>query len=226
MNGFHSFWRGISAKLAASTSGRKIANWTFGKIMLLAVGLQLAGAAPAHAVGACEAQKQLAPRKTKATPDGRPPFALGDSVMLGAADALAHAGIRVDARGCRQIAAGLDILARRARGKRLPRVVILQLGTNLDVSPGDISRALRIIGKRRNLVLVTPPNGGSDPAVMRRAARRRNRVCLADWARKAARHPEYAPGDGIHLSASGIRAFTRMLKPYRRVKARRPGACA
>ncbi len=75
-------------------------------------------------------------------------------------------------------------------------------------------------------MLVTPPNGGNDPAIMRRAAQRRNRVCLADWARLVASHPQYAPGDGIHLSASGIAAFTRMLKPYRRVQARRPGACA
>jgi hypothetical protein len=216
----------MSAQFAASTSGKKIANWTVGKIMLLVLGAQLAAAAPAHAVGACEAQKQLAPRKGERAPEGRPPFALGDSVMLGAADALAHAGIRVDARGCRQVSAGLEILARRARAGRLPRVVVVQLGTNLDVSRADIARMVRILGKRRNLVLVTPPNGGSDPARMRRAARRRDRVCLADWARIAARHPEYAPGDGIHLSASGIRAFTRMLKPYRRVKARRPGACA
>ena len=192
----------------------------------MALGTQLAAAAPAQAVGACEAQKQLAPRKTDRTPRGRPPFALGDSVMLGAADALAAAGIRVDARGCRQIGPGLEILARRAREKRLPRVVIVQLGTNLDVARADIARAVRIVGPRRNLVLVTPPNGGSDPAVMRRAARRRDRVCLADWARLVNAHPEYAPGDGIHLSASGIRAFVRMLRPFRRVKTRRPGACA
>jgi hypothetical protein len=194
--------------------------------MLAALLAQLSAAAPAHAIGACEAQKQLAPHKTGKTPKGRPPFAIGDSVMLGAADALAAAGIRVDARGCRQMEAGLGILKRRARQNRLPRVVIVALGTNWYVTAAEIGRAARIIGKKRNLVLVTPPNGGSDPAVMRRAARRRNRVCLADWARLSAAHPHWAPGDGIHLSASGVQAFTHMLKPYRRVKARRPGACA
>ncbi len=124
--------------------------------------------------------------------------------MLGAADALAHAGFRVNARGCRPIWDGLSILAKR---KRFPPAVILGLGANADVARADIGRALRIIGKRSTLVLVTPGNGGADPQLMRRAARRRKRVCVADWARKVRRHPSYAPGDGLHLSFAGIDAY-------------------
>src|SRR3954469_18284747 len=100
MNGFQTRGCGISAHEAASTTGKKIANWTVGKIIVLVVALQ---AAPAHAVGACDAQKQLDARRIPGMPRQRPPFAIGDSVMLGAADALAHAGIKVDARGCRQM---------------------------------------------------------------------------------------------------------------------------
>src|SRR4051794_5220752 len=118
MNGFQTRGWGISAHDNASTTGKKIANWTVGKIIVVLVALQ---AAPAHAIGACDAQKQLDARNIAGMPKGRPPFALGDSVMLGAAEALAHAGIKVDARGCRQMSAGLDILARRKRKHRLPR---------------------------------------------------------------------------------------------------------
>ncbi|MEA2123691.1 MAG: hypothetical protein QOI80_473 [Solirubrobacteraceae bacterium] len=188
----------------------------------------LAHAPAAHAVGACDAQKQLAPRKIHHKVPRRPPFALGDSVMLGAAEALAHAGIRVDARGCRQMEAGLDILARRARRDRLPRAVIVELGTNWVVTRADIGRALRILDPWQKLVLVTPRVAADahDAAVMRHAARRHpKRICLADWARYSAGRSDWAPGDGIHLSASGIRAFVRLLKPYRRVRRHHPAPC-
>jgi hypothetical protein len=148
--------------------------------------------------------------------------------MLGAAEALARAGIKVDARGCRQMSAGVDILARRKRKRRLPRVVIVALGTNWVVTRGDTRRALRILGPRQKLVLVTPRSSADagDARIMRRVARNHpHRVCLADWRRVSAGHPEWAPGDGIHLSASGIAAYTRLLKPYRRVTARHPGPC-
>lgn len=189
----------------------------------------LVQAAPAHAIGACDAQKQLDARRVRGMPEERPPFALGDSVMLGAAEALAQAGIKVDARGCRQMKAGLDILARRKRRHQVPRVVILEFGTNWVVTRADTRRALRILSPRQKLVLVTPRIGADagDARVLRRAARNHpHRVCLADWARESAGRSDWAPGDGIHLSASGIQAFVRLLKPYRRVTARRPGPCA
>jgi hypothetical protein len=186
-----------------------MANWTVGKIIVLAL---LAHAPAAHAIGACDAQKQIHVRHA--------PFAIGDSVLLGAADALARAGFSVDARGCRQMKAGLDILAHR----RLPRVVIVELGTNWVVTPADTRRALRILGPRRKLILVTPRIGADagDARVMRAAARRHpHRVCIADWARYSRGRSDWAPGDGIHLSESGIRAFVRLLV----LTTRRPGPC-
>jgi lysophospholipase L1-like esterase len=192
-------------------------------IVLLVVAVQ-----PAHAVGACEAQSHLDARHIRGMPKQRPPFAIGDSVMLGAAESLAHAGIKVNARGCRQWGDGLDILAKRKRKHRLPRVVIVELGTNWVVTRADTRRALRILDPGQKLVLVTPRTSADtgDARLMRRVARNHpHRVCLADWRRRSAGHSEWAPGDGIHLSASGIAAFTRLLKPYRRVTARRPGPC-
>src|SRR4051812_3540650 len=105
MNGFQSFGRGISSHETSSTSGKKIANSTVGKIILAQLFL-LVWAAPAVAIGPCEAQAQLPPAHHKRG-TGRAPFAIGDSVMLGAATALAQAGFRVDARGCRQMEAGV-----------------------------------------------------------------------------------------------------------------------
>jgi hypothetical protein len=206
-------------------SGKKIANWTVGKIIVLVV---LVHAPAAHAIAACDAQKQLAPRRIHHKIPRRPPFAIGDSVMLGAAEALAQAGIRVDARGCRQMKAGLDILERRQRRDHLPRVVIVEFGTNWVVTRADIGRALRILDPWQKLVVVTPrtANDAHDAEVLRHAARRHpKRICLADWAKYSAGRSDWAPGDGIHLSASGISAFVRLLKPFRRVTPRHPGPC-
>jgi hypothetical protein len=178
---------------------------------------------PAQAVGACEAHKELPARRIAGMP--RPPFAIGDSVMLGAAEALAHAGIRVDARGCRQMGAGLGVLAAH---HHLPRVVIVALGTNWVVTAADLRRALRIVGPGRKLVLVTPRPAADrgDAERMRAFARRHpHHACVADWRRRSAGRSDWAPGDGIHLSYSGIAAFTRLLKPYRRITARHPEPC-
>src|SRR2546421_307600 len=64
-------------------------------------------------------------------------FAIGDSVMLDAAADLQSHGITVDAAVSRQFDAGLDILRSLAATGRLPRAVVVDLGTN-----GPISDAL------------------------------------------------------------------------------------
>jgi hypothetical protein len=223
MNGFHNFGCGMSSHDTSSTNGKNTANSTVGKIILVQLFL-LVAAAPAAAIGPCEAQAQLAPHHHKRA-HHRAPFALGDSVMLGAATALAQAGFRVDARGCRQMDAGLDILAKRRRAHRLSHTVIIALGTNWVITRSDIARAFRIVGYKRRLVLVTPREvgggGGADAAVIRRAARRHpRRVCLVDWVQRSAGHPSwFSSADGLHLGPAGIRAFVRLLKSHRR------GAC-
>jgi hypothetical protein len=176
--------------------------------------------APA-AASACNAQKHLAAHRKPA--HGRAPLALGDSVMLGAADRLARAGFEVDARGCRQMAAGLDILRERRRTGSLPRVVIVALGTNWIVTRTDVRRALAILGRRRLLVLVTPRELGggssSDADVIRAAGRRHpRRIAVADWVRASAGHGSWFGGDGIHLGPAGVTGMVRLLRPYLRAK--------
>jgi hypothetical protein len=233
-NGFHSLGRGISAHEMASTSGKKIANSTVGKIIRIqgrrsrfrstvatvaaavAAGLLVPGAALA-----CDAQKHIAARHIGG--HERAPLAIGDSVMLGAAERLARAGFEVDARGCRQMAAGVDILRSRRRAGTLPRVVIVALGTNWVITRADVRRTLAILGPRRLLVLVTPRELGggssSDAQVVRDAGRRHpRRVAVADWVRVSAGHGSWFAGDGIHLGAGGIDGMARMLRPYLHAK--------
>jgi hypothetical protein len=144
---------------------------------------------------------------------GGAPLAVGDSVLADAAALLARDGFEADGMVCRQMSQGLAVL--RERGARLPHLVVLALGTNGEVTPGDINEALRILGPQRILVLVTPHGSvvPSTPQVIREAAAsQRERIVLLDWDRLAAGHPEWLAPDGVHLGGqAGIEAFAQMI---------------
>jgi len=101
------------------------------------------------------------------------------------------------------------VIRARRRAGRLPRFVVMALGTNLpNISFADIRAALRILGPRRVLGLVTPRKsgggGGADARVIRAAPRRfGRRVLVLDWVSYSAGHRGWFAGDGIHLGRGG-----------------------
>ena len=147
---------------------------------------------------------------------GVAPLALGDSVLQGAAAQLGRAGFEVDARCGRSPRGGIEVLRKRRRQGTLPEIVVFALGTNIYMTSGDISRAVRVMGPRRTLMLVTPVRSGRafGTGPMRRAARRRpGRVRLVDWSGRALRNRHWLGGDGTHLRPPwGVDAYTRLLK--------------
>ncbi|HEY1358186.1 MAG TPA: hypothetical protein VGF21_07770 [Thermoleophilaceae bacterium] len=180
----------------------------------LLAGLALALLAPGVAQAACGGTKHFSPHKRLVR--GRQPLAIGDSVMLGAGKQLSAAGFEVNARGCRQVSEGLGIVARRRHNGTLPRIVILALGSNFRVTSSDIHRALRIVGPKRLLGLVTPRHEGgsvkSDAALIRAAGRHHpGRIRVLDWVRYSAGHGGWFGGDGLHLGPAGAAAMTRLL---------------
>ena len=106
----------------------------------------------------------------------------------------------------------------RSFGPRLPRVVLVSLGTNDD--PGTVSRfsgyvrdVVRIAGPRRCVIwstIVRPPYNGVSydgyNIVLRRAARAYANLVLLDWQALAHDHPSWFGSDGVHPSADGYRA--------------------
>ena len=146
---------------------------------------------------------------------GSAPLALGDSVMLGAADGLARAGFEVDARCARNPRDGIDVLRQRRRRGTLPEIIVMALGTNIWVSRADIRRMLRAVGRRRQLMLVTPYREWRPfhTGAMRRMARRKpRRVTLVDWSTRAERNRHWIWSDGTHLRPAGVTAYTRILR--------------
>lgn len=196
------------------TRGRPLRTAILGALVLAASlsAEATAEAAPAAAAG-CGGVQHYLPTIDRAP--GPPPFAVGDSIMLGAVGQLRGSGFEVDVRGCRQFSEGLSVL--RARAGSLPDIVVVALGTNWTVTLNQIRGGLRILGPERVLGLVTPREVGgvasSDQAVMRAAGRRwPRRVKVLDWVAYSAGHWNWFWSDGLHLQPRGARALARLMR--------------
>ncbi len=136
--------------------------------------------------------------------------------MLLALPDLAAEGYRANARGCRQFAEGLALVRDLRRKDRLPKLVVIALGSNGSVTRGNIHEALDIVGNKRILGLVTPRESGggssSDATVIRSEAKKhRNRIELLDWVDFSAGHSSWFQADGLHLTFEGAAAMARLL---------------
>lgn len=170
------------------------------------------------------AQDPCAHREAGGTPGTRP-LVIGDSSQLLAVRPLVRLGFEADARGCRPLSDAVTIMAARARAGTLPRVVVLGLGANGGVDRGLLRRALRIVGKRGRLALVTPSTTPQAQAAMRAFHRARPlRTILVDWAGSGLWR-RYG-GDGIHIGYEGEAVLARFIHrhvgPYMRPRASIP----
>lgn len=189
---------------------RSIRARNFGIVALAIRNLTRARTASSHAAGGC-GYVHLRPRHF---PLGSAPLALGDSVMLGAAWRLTRAGFETDTLCGRSPRAGLEVLRRRRHKGTLPEIVVIALGTNAEMTYGDVAAMLQVLGPRRKLMLVTQMRSwrpvGS--AAMRRASRRHSaRVSIIDWSTLARTNPRWLWGDGTHLRPAGLPGYTRLI---------------
>lgn len=186
------------------------------RLLVVTVGLLcLAGHGSAHAQDPCSVIKRAAPARSKGAP--RPPLVVGDSTSLLAVDPLVRLGIETDARGCRQVGPAVDILAARRHAGTLPRVAVLAVGANGAVPRSELRRALRIVGPRRMLGLVTAPVPATSAQAMRDFhARHPTRTILIDWGGSGI--PQRYGGDGLHIGYAGEARLARFIfvrvRPY------------
>lgn len=146
---------------------------------------------------------------------GRDRIAIGDSVMLGAADELRDRGFRVDATESRQAYKGPGLL--RSRAGSLPTNVVVHLGTNGTFPLSTCRAIVRAAGPQRRvfLVNVSVPRSWerSNNAVIRDCAAgfADDRVRVIDWHGAAAANRQWLYSDRIHLKPAGQRAFARLI---------------
>jgi hypothetical protein len=173
---------------------------------------------------------------------------VGDSVaasLLYVRDAVRVLGrgldVRLDLRVCRRLVepscayqgvappSALQVIEAQRGG--LGRVVVIKVGYNegsARYGPAlrQVMAALRGSGVT-SVVWVTlaerQPDYGATNRVIRAAADRYPRMCVADWAR-ASRGRPYFGADGLHLNAAGAMALVRLVRPFV-IRATRTGSC-
>ena len=142
-------------------------------------------------------------------------LAVGDSVMLGARPALKDRGFAVDAAVSRQSYSGPALL--RAKGSRLPRNVVVHLGTNGSFPLDTCRKLVRAAGPDRRVFLVTVSVPRSWEAGNNRVIRSCSgsfapgRVTVVDWKAQAQRNPGWFYSDRVHLKPAGAQAFARLI---------------
>ncbi len=144
--------------------------------------------------------------------------ALGDSVMLGARNAIYDVipGSRVDASVSRMPGAFVGRIKKLKARDKLADIVVLHAATN-GVLPEDMLREmLDLLSGYERVVVVNAavPRVWEEPnnTAIRRAAKDYPNVVVADWNAAAADHPEYFVSDGVHLTAKGARAYAKLIR--------------
>ncbi len=145
---------------------------------------------------------------TTAPPAPIPMLALGDSVMLGAAGQLRDNGFVVDAIESRQFSNGADTIATLNQQGRLGDVVVVHLGTNGNISSGDMTRMMEALAGVPQVLLLTleaPVEwiGANNTLIYDTVANYAN-VSLLDWAGLTTACPgDCFASDGYHLRPDG-----------------------
>jgi hypothetical protein len=147
-----------------------------------------------------------------AIPRGR--LAIGDSVMLGAAEELRARGFRVDAVVSRQFSTAPSLVrSYRAQG-RLPRHLVIGLGTNGNLTP-DMCRQTVRAARHRAVFFVNlrVPRSwqASNNRLLHACAHHFRRAHLIDWHRRSSGHPGWFASDGYHLTPVGQRQYARFV---------------
>ena len=159
--------------------------------------------------------------QTNPTPpavDNGPATLFGDSVMLGARNAIYEAipGSKVDAAVSRFPGAFTGRIARTKKHGRLADIVVIHAGTN-GVMPESILRAmLDQLTDRKKVVVVNTavPRTwrGPDNAVIDAVTPDYPNVVVVDWNAATKGHPEWFVSDGVHLTGAGAKAYAELIK--------------
>jgi len=158
------------------------------------------------------------PGSQTTTLDGQviPILAIGDSVMLGAANILTERGITVDALKSRPFRQALEIANYVKSIGRLGEFVIIHLGTNNYVDQETLDEIMVPL-KDVDLVLMiiahVPNKPWQDPnnELVRAMPNAYGNVKVLDWYQIAEAHPEYLYGDKIHLNNEGQKVYADLI---------------
>jgi peptidoglycan/LPS O-acetylase OafA/YrhL len=147
-----------------------------------------------------------------------PVSAVGDSVLLGAAERLERDidGLTVmDAEVGLQAPAAIDILRWRRTSGQLGEVVIVHIGNNGIFTAEQFDEMMRVLTGVRRVVFVNVnvPRAWAQPnnEVLAEGVRRYPNAVLVDWYSASVDNPEYFVKDGVHLQIRGQRVYADLI---------------
>ncbi len=157
------------------------------------------------------------PTKTTTRPPAIPRvLAIGDSVMLGAKNALMRTvpGIVVDAVKSRQFGEAVQLVGNYENMHLLPNVLVIGLGTNGRVTPGAIDQIMQLAGKRYVFFLTARVPRlweTEDNDTLHQALSRWPNMRVLEWRDFAGCQDTWFQNDGFHLKAPGQEGYARFV---------------
>ena len=143
--------------------------------------------------------------------------AIGDSVMLGAANTLATTvgNIEVDAAVGRQVSTAIDLLRSYRDGGRLGEVVVVHMGNNGTFTSGQFDQMMEVLAGVRRVVFVNLKESrsweGSNNTVLSEGVARYSNTVLVDWHAASVDRPDFFWDDGIHLRPEGAQYYAQLI---------------
>ncbi len=165
-------------------------------------------AAPVGQLGVVSSLEGLAPLAIPPTVSGFPLVALGDSVMLGAAEELQARGFQVDALQSRQMEAFVPTMQTLKDNGTFGSVVVVHLGTNGGFSQATLDAMLATVAEVPVVLLLTGKADrgwiADNNAKLRAVPATHPNVTVVDWeVLSATCEGRCFYDDGIHLTQSG-----------------------
>ncbi len=146
---------------------------------------------------------------TPLDPNGRV-TAIGDSVMLGARNALQRdigPRLQIDADVSRHFGNGLDVIRSLHDAGQLGDEVIVHLGTNGTIPDDQFAEMMQLLSGVKRVVIVNlkvdQPWEQADNDTLAASVPRYPNAVLFDWHAIAVQHPEFFVADGVHLTNEG-----------------------
>jgi peptidoglycan/LPS O-acetylase OafA/YrhL len=143
--------------------------------------------------------------------------AIGDSVMIGAADELQRAvcSIEVDAVQGRLVSFAVDALRAHSAAGQLGQVVVIHVGDNSIFYANQFDDMMGILAKARRVVFlnnrVDREWGAPNNVVISDGVKRYSNTVLVDWYKLTTNRPDLFWSDGMHLRPEGAHFYAGLV---------------
>jgi peptidoglycan/LPS O-acetylase OafA/YrhL len=183
------------------------------------VGITLPVSAPSTVPASTPEQASAAPVPSvpAAPQDTMQVVAVGDSVMVSAADELTGVidQLSMDAAIGRQIREVIEVLQAIADAGRMGNVVIIQVGNNGYLSAKKFDEMMQLLKDVQYVYILNcrVPRQWETTVntVLAEGVTRHPNATLIDWYAASADHPEFFWNDGMHLRPEGAKAYTELI---------------